>query len=81
MLLCANPLSHHVVCTHDPEPSPAVRVGIVVEPVPRPGRLFAASSCFSVLMLSTYFSMSSTGSISNNLPGAMTAISMFFAPV
>lgn len=66
----------------EPEPSPAGRAGMdVVPPAPRPGRLLAASSCFSVLIPSTYLSMSSTGSSSRGFPGAEMAISIFFAPV
>ena len=60
---------------------PLVRIAVVPEPGVRPDFFFAASSCFSASMPLTYDSISSTGSISIVFPGAIMAISMFFAPV
>ena len=65
----------------DAPPSLLVRIAAVPVPGVRPVFFLAASSCFSASMFLTYDSMSSTGSISMIFPGAIMAISMFFAPV
>jgi hypothetical protein len=70
-------------------PSPAGLVGssvpVALVPLaaapPLPPLLVFASASFSVLIFSTIFSISSAGSISISFPGAITAISMFLAPV
>jgi len=61
--------------------SPLVKIAALPDPGVRPFFFLASSSDFSCSMFLTNASISSTGSISINFPGAIMAISMFFAPV
>lgn len=62
-------------------PDPLDKIAALPVPGVRPVFFLAASSTFSSSMFFTYASISSTGNISMVFPGAIIAISIFFAPV